>query len=193
MTINEFGDKPLRSQPTRDRILEAARLIFGRDGYDHATIRGIAAEADINPAMVMRYYRNKETLFAAVTDFKMNMSAYADVPKSRLGETLVRRVLENWDSPDTGPGRRAILLTAMSNEAAREKFIGQTQGQYAELLRRFGPSKQLAGVAALIGSQVVGLLVTRYILRVPEIASQSHEYLIREVGKTLQGYMRNLT
>ena len=193
MKINELENRPLRSQPTRDRILQAARLIFGRDGYDHATIRGIAAEANINPAMVMRYYRNKETLFAAVTNFKMNMSAYADVPKSRLGEALVRRILENWESPETGASRRAVLLTAMSNDAARLKFIGQFEGQYAELLKPFGPSKQLANVTALIGSQVVGLLVTRYVLRVPEIASQSHEYLIREVGRTLQGYMRKLT
>ena len=193
MKINDLEDKPLRSQPTRDRILEAARLLFGRDGYDHATIRGIAAEANINPAMVMRYYRNKETLFAAVTNFKMNMSAYADVPKSRLGEALVRRILENWESPETGASRRAILLTAMSNDAARVKFISQFENQYAELLKRFGPSKQLANVTALIGSQVVGLLVSRYILRVPEIVSQSNEYLIREVGRSLQGYMRNLT
>jgi AcrR family transcriptional regulator len=193
MKINELEDKPLRSQPTRDRILEAARLIFGRDGYDHATIRGIAAEANINPAMVMRYYRNKETLFAALTNFKMNMSAYADVPKSRLGEALVRRILENWESRETGASRRAILLTAMSNDAARVKFISQYESQYAELLKRFGPSKQLANVTALIGSQVVGLLVSRYILRVPEIESQSNEYLIREVGRSLQGYMRNLT
>jgi AcrR family transcriptional regulator len=193
MKINDLENKPLRSQPTRDRILEAARVIFGRDGYDHATIRGIAAEANINPAMVMRYYRNKETLFAAVTNFKMNISAYADVPKSRLGEALVRRVLENWESPETGPSRRAVLLTAMSNDAARVKFIGQYESQYAELLKPFGPSKQLTSVTALIGSQVIGLLVARYVLRVPEIASQSHEYLIREVGRTLQGYMRNLT
>lgn len=193
MKINELENRPLRSQPTRDRILDAARLIFGRDGYDHATIRGIAAEANINPAMVMRYYRNKETLFAAVTNFKMNMSAYADVPKSRLGEALVRRILENWESPETGASRRAVLLTAMSNDAARVKFIGQFESQYVELLKPFGPSKQLANVTALIGSQVVGLLVARYVLRVPEIASLSHEYLIREVGRTLQGYMRKLT
>jgi AcrR family transcriptional regulator len=193
MKNNVLENKPLRSQPTRDRILEAARLIFGRDGYDHATIRGIAAEANINPAMVMRYYRNKETLFAAVTDFKLNMSAYAGVPKSRLGEALVRRVLENWESPESGASRRAILLTAMTNDAARVKFIGQYENQYAELLKRFGPSKQLASVTALIGSQVIGLLVARYVLRVPEIASQSNEYLIREVGRTVQGYMRKLT
>jgi Tetracyclin repressor-like, C-terminal domain len=86
-----------------------------------------------------------------------------------------------------------VLLTAMSNDAARVKFIGQFESQYVELLKPFGSSKQLANVTALIGSQVVGLLVTRYVLRVPEMASLSHEYLIREVGRTLQGYMRKLT
>lgn len=193
MTFNELESKPLRSQPTRDRILDAARLIFGRDGYDHATIRAIAAAADINPAMVMRYYSNKETLFTAVTDFQVYFSDFATVPKSRLGETMVHRMLEAWESPESGASRRAILLTAMSNEAVRAKVIGQFKNQYAELLKRFESSNKVADAAALIGTQVVGLLVTRYILRVPEVASQSHEYLIREVGRTLQGYMRNMT
>jgi AcrR family transcriptional regulator len=193
MTFNELESKPLRSQPTRDRILDAARLIFGRDGYDHATIRAIAAAADINPAMVMRYYSNKETLFTAVTDFQVDFSDFATVPKSRLGETMVHRMLEAWESPESGASRRAILLTAMSNEAVRAKVIGQFKNQYAELLKRFESSNKVADAAALIGTQVVGLLVTRYILRVPEVASQSHEYLIREVGRTLQGYMRNMT
>jgi AcrR family transcriptional regulator len=193
MTFNELESKPLRSQPTRDRILDAARLIFGRDGYDHATIRAIAAAADINPAMVMRYYSNKETLFTAVTDFQVDFSDFATVPKSRLGETMVHRMLEAWERPESGASRRAILLTAMSNEAVRAKVIGQFKNQYAELLKRFESSNKVADAAALIGTQVVGLLVTRYILRVPEVASQSHEYLIREVGRTLQGYMRNMT
>ena len=48
------------------------------------------------------------------------------------------------------------------------------------------------GVAALIGTQILGLQVSRYILRLPEIVSQSHDFLIREVGRTLQGYMRDL-
>ena len=56
-----------------------------------------------------------------------------------------------------------------------QKFMGQYGSRHAELMKPFGPSKQLPNVIALIGSQVVGLLVTRYILRVPEIASQSHE------------------
>jgi AcrR family transcriptional regulator len=192
MTINDLKKQPLRSQPTRDRILQAARLIFGRDGYDHATIRSIASEADINPAMVMRYYGNKEALFAAVTEAKPDLSAFVDVPKSRLGEAMVRVLLEAWESPETAATRRAILLTAMSNEAARAKFMSQIQDSYLELLKRFGTPKEVGNAAALIGTQVVGLVVMRYILRVPAVVSQSHEYLIREVGRAIQGYMRNI-
>ena len=80
--------KPLRSQPTRDRILKAAKFIFGRDGYDHATIRAIADEADINPAMVMRYYGNKEALFAAVTDFQVDFSAWKSVTAANNASLL---------------------------------------------------------------------------------------------------------
>jgi AcrR family transcriptional regulator len=192
MNINKLEKPALRSQPTRDRILEAARLIFGRDGYDHATIRSIAAQADINPAMVMRYYGNKERLFAAVTEAKPDISAFDAVPKSRLGEHIVRKLLEAWESPDTAATRRAILLTAISNETARAKFMGQSQDSYLELLQRFGSANEVGSAAALIASQVMGLVMMRYILRVPTVVAQSREYLIREVGRALQGYMRNI-
>jgi AcrR family transcriptional regulator len=192
MKINELKSKPLRSQPTRDRILQAARVVFGRDGYEKATIRAIAAEADINHTMVIRYYQNKEALFAAATEFKIDMNAYANVPKSKVGEMIVRRILEMWESPDSGPGRRAMLLTALSNESAREKFLEQARNQYVQLLTQFGTVRQGGGVAALIGTQVLGLIVSRYILRSPEVVTLSNEFLIREVGRTLQSYMREL-
>jgi AcrR family transcriptional regulator len=190
MTINDLNKPPLRSQPTRDRILEAAKLIFGRDGYDHATIRAIAAEAAINPAMVMRYYGNKDALFAAVTDFKPDVSALAQVPRSRLGETIVRRMLDTWDSPETGPGRRAMLLSALTNETARIKFSGQFINVYAKMLAADGAAKNSEVVIALIATQVIGLLVTRYLLVAPSVTSLSREQLIREVGRTLQNYIR---
>jgi AcrR family transcriptional regulator len=188
--INDLGKPPLRSQPTRDRILEAAKLIFGRDGYDHATIRAIAAEADINPAMVMRYYGNKDALFAAVTNFQTDLSAVAKVPRSRLGETIVRRMLDTWDNPQTGPGRRAMLLSALTNETARSKFSGQFLDVYAKMLGADGASKSSETAIALIASQVIGLLVTRYIMVGSSVASLPREQLIREVGRTLQNYIR---
>jgi AcrR family transcriptional regulator len=190
LEINDLKKPPLRSQPTRDRILEAAKLIFGRDGYDHATIRAIAAEADINPAMVMRYYGNKDTLFAAVTNFQPDVSALAKVPRARLGETIVRRMLDTWENPQTGPGRRAMLLSALSNETARLKFSSQFMDVYAKMLAPAVASRNSEMAIALIASQVIGLLVTRYIMPNSSVASLSREEVIREVGRTLQNYIR---
>jgi AcrR family transcriptional regulator len=190
MTINDLNKPPLRSQPTRDRILEAAKLIFGRDGYDHATIRAIAAEADINPAMVMRYYGNKDALFAAVTNFQPDLTTLAKVPRSRLGETIVRRILDTWENPQTGPGRRAMLLSALTNETARAKFSGQFLDVYAKMLAAEGASKSGEVAIALIATQVIGLLVTRFILAAPSVTVLPREQLIQEVGRTLQNYIR---
>jgi AcrR family transcriptional regulator len=190
LDINDLKKPALRSQPTRDRILEAAKLIFGRDGYDHATIRAIAAEADINPAMVMRYYGNKDALFAAVTNFQPDISALAKVPRSRLGETIVRRMLDTWENPETGPGRRAMLLSALSNETARLKFSSQFMDVYAKMLAPESASKNGDIALALIASQVIGLLVTRYIMPNSWVASLSREQVIHEIGRTLQNYIR---
>jgi AcrR family transcriptional regulator len=181
--------RPLRSQPTRDRILQAARAIFGRDGYDHATIRGIAAEAKINPAMVMRYFGNKESLFAAVTELrKLNTADFAGTPKSRLGEAMVRDVLRSWEDPQTGPAQRAMLIAAASSEAARAKWM-RYRDQYVGLLEPLA-SRPLAGDAtALLRSQLNGLVLARYVLRLPEVVAIPSETLIREVGRVVQGYI----
>jgi AcrR family transcriptional regulator len=188
----DLQTKPLRSQPTRDRILKAATRIFGREGYDHATIRAIAAEADINPAMVMRYYGSKEALFVAATKFDVDHSALASIAKDQYGETIVRRVLQNWEDPQTGPARRAMLLASMTNETARAKFVDEATEQYRELLRAFGATENLQRVAVLIAAQVVGLVVMRYILRSPAMLAQTHEQLIREIGRTIQNYLAQL-
>jgi AcrR family transcriptional regulator len=190
MENKDLEQRPLRSQPTRDRILEAARRIFARDGYDRATIRAIAAEADINPAMVMRYYGSKDGLFTAVTDYLPRWEGLESVPLAELGETLVRRVLDNWENPENGPTQRAILRASLSSDAARAKYAQQAQNQYIALLGVIGKSKQAQVARALIGTQIIGLLVGRYILRVPALTAMPRETLIREVGRTIQNYIR---
>jgi AcrR family transcriptional regulator len=87
------GRKPLRSQPTRDGILEAARRTFGEEGYDRTTIRSVAAAADIHPSMVMRYYGSKEGLFAAAAAFDLELPDLSKVPRREIGRTLVSHLL----------------------------------------------------------------------------------------------------
>ena len=97
-------EKPLRSQPTRDRILAEARRIFGEQGYDRATIRAIGAAADIHPSMVMRYYGSKEGLFTAAVNFDLQIPDLSTVPREEAGRALVRHFLQNdLGSPDGNP------------------------------------------------------------------------------------------
>jgi AcrR family transcriptional regulator len=193
MPSNDLPVKPLRSQPTRDRIMAAAKKIFGRDGFDVATIRAIAAEADINPAMVMRYFGSKELLFAAVTTLKIDRGYLARVPKGKIGEAIIRDGLDRWDDPQWGNNVIAMVRTSMSNPAAREKFnngyMESLAALQSALLEHHG-IKLSKEIVALIATQALGVLIARYVLRLEPVTKIPRETLIREVGRALQNYLR---
>ena len=86
-------DRPRRSEPTRQAILQAARVRFATDGYDRATIRAIAADAGIDPSLVMRYFGSKEQLFVAATDFDLHTPDLAASPPQERGARLVRHFI----------------------------------------------------------------------------------------------------
>src|SRR5689334_15268484 len=122
---------PRRSEPTRAAILAAARNRFAADGYERATIRAIAADAGIDPAMVMRYYGNKEKLFAAAADFDLRLPDLAGVPAAGRGAALVRHFLRRWESDGTFV---ALLRAAVTNEAARDRMLDIFATQLAPLV-----------------------------------------------------------
>src|SRR4051794_34642851 len=108
-----------RSEETRGAILAAARRRFAADGYERATIRAIAADAGIDPSMVMRYYGSKDGLFAAAVDVDLRLPDLSGITPERLGETLVRHFLDRWDQDDV---LVLLLRTAISSEAAAERL-----------------------------------------------------------------------
>src|SRR5580698_9073234 len=194
MPAKDLPAKPLRSQPTRDRIMAAAKRIFGRDGYDVATIRAIAAEADINPAMVMRYFGSKELLFAAVTTLKIDRSYIAKIPKGKIGEAIIRDGLDRWDDPQWGNNVIAMVRTSVSNPAVRERFNqGYTQslGDLRKALAEHHGIEVSEAAVALLATQVLGILIARYILRIETVVETPRETLIREVGRSLQRYLHS--
>src|SRR3954468_13103455 len=91
---------PRRSDATKAAILAAAREHFGKCGYQAATSRPIAASANIDPAMVMRYYGNKEGLFAAAADFDLRLPDLQGVPSDDVGTVLVEHFLERWEDDE---------------------------------------------------------------------------------------------
>src|SRR5213076_3047528 len=120
----------------KGRILAAARKHFAASGYERATIRAIAADAGIDPALVMRYFGNKEKLFAAAADFDLRLPDLTAQPRSRAGAAFVHHFVERWEADDTF---MALLRVAMTNEAA------------AKQVRTVLASQVLPAVAALSG------------------------------------------
>ena len=111
---------------TREAILAAARKRFGDHGYDGATIRGIAADAGVDAALVHHFYGSKEHLFAAAMRLPVHpgeIVAAALAPGARepgrpLGEHLLRAVLGAWDVAEVRATFLGLLRSAVTSEQA---------------------------------------------------------------------------
>ncbi|GED08600.1 TetR/AcrR family transcriptional regulator [Cellulosimicrobium cellulans] len=187
------GRRPGRSD-TRADILSAARDAFAEHGYDRATVRAIATRAGVDAAMVHHWFGTKERLFQAAVDVPFDPRELlldgAPDGEARLGEHVVRTLLRAWDSP-RGRVALALLRSATSSERAarmlRELVLAWV---VRPTVARSEPDPHRAAWrSALMASQLAGLVVARYVLRVEPLAGAPAETVVGAVGPTIQGYL----
>jgi AcrR family transcriptional regulator len=179
--------RPKRSDATRAAILSAARERFAADGYERATIRAIAADAGIDPAMVMRYYGSKDKLFAAAAEFDLRLPDVAAIPRSRLGATLVGHFLDRWEGDET---MLALLRAAVTNEVAAERMRAIFSAQLGPAVAKTGLTPARARTrAGLVATQMLGLALCRYALRLPPVVALSRADVVEWLGPTIQRYL----
>jgi len=176
---------------TRDKILAAARTHFGGVGYDGATFRGIAAAAKVDPKLVMHYFESKEGVFRAAVDFPMDPAEF--IPGllapglDGLGARLAHFFLEIWDSPAGSPLLALIRSVVASDSAAslmREFVSREILARVAEALELDQPQLR----ASLAASQLIGLAMLRYVVKVEPLASASPGDVAAWIGPALQRY-----
>lgn len=170
---------------TKAAILAAARQRFAADGYEKATIRAVAADAGIDPAMVMRYFGNKEGLFASAAEFDLRLPDLSRVPRERLGETVIRHFLQRWQADDV---LQVLLRTGVTNDAAAARVREVFAIQLAPTMGRLAKDRA-ASRATLVASQVLGMALCRYILKFPPAVDMSDEEVIEWLAPTLQRYL----
>ncbi|MGY0024072.1 TetR family transcriptional regulator [Streptomyces sp. cg35] len=176
-----------RSDATRATILAAARERFAADGYERATIRAIAGDARIDPSMVMRYFTNKEGLFAAAVAVDLELPDPAGVPRDELGRALVTRFLDLWEENEV---LTALLRVGVTNPAAAERIQGVLRDQLIPVARQVCPvPEQAPARAALCASQVLGLALTRYVLRFPASVALDRAEIVDWLAPTVQRYL----
>jgi len=176
-----------RSDGTKAAILAAARERFAAEGYERATIRSIAADAAIDPAMVMRYYGSKEKLFAAAAEFDLRLPDLSALARRSAGKALVKHLLERWESDDT---LKALLRAAVTNEAAAERMRTIFSAQLRPAIAAFSGDPATAGTrAGLIATQALGLALCRYVLRLPPVVIMERAEVVEWIGPTFQRYL----
>jgi AcrR family transcriptional regulator len=176
-----------RSDRTRAAILTAARERFAADGYERATIRAIAADAAIDPAMVMRYYGSKEKLFAAAAEFDLRLPDLSLLPRDQVGAALIRHFLERWEGDDT---LLALLRAGVTNQAAAERMRRLLADQLVPVIAKLTGSTADARVrAGLVASQALGLALCRYVLALPPVTGLDRPELVAWLSPVLQHYL----
>jgi AcrR family transcriptional regulator len=173
------------SAETKSVILAAARQLFAESGYERATIRAIAADANIDPAMVMRYFGNKEQLFAAVADFDLELPDFADLDHDEVGARIVAYFMDRWERDEA---LVVLLRSATTNPEAAQRMRETFAGQLLPVIAKVNPDAPERR-AGLIATQVLGLALCRYVLRLPPVVAMSHEEVVSSLGPTVQRYL----
>ena len=173
------------SAETKALILAAARERFATTGYQAATIRAIAADAHIDPSMVMRYFGNKDQLFAAAAEFDLRFPDLSGVPKTELGAALVTHFLDRWTQDE---GLIVLLRSSTTNADAAARMQSIFADQLRPAIARLRPTDP-ARCAGLIATQVLGMAMCRFVLKLPPIVAMSDGDLVHWLAPTLQRYL----
>ena len=186
------GRRPGTSK-TREAILDAARAGFADQGFNATSVRAIAARAGVDPALVHHYFGTKDELFAAAMELPVDpaavLPALIEPGLDGLGERLVRFFLSVWDQPAPRARIQGVLRSALTHEAAaallRDFVSRQILGRVAAAVDK--PDAELR--ASLVGSQLVGLGLLRYLVGVEPLASADGETVVAAVAPTVQRYL----
>lgn len=177
---------------TREAIADAARAQFAELGFDRATIRGIAAAAGVDPALVVHFFGRKDALFRAVMTLPPEvgdaMAALADGDR----ETIGRRLAELVAGLMANPRSRAVLLGRIRGASSHDEAADLVREGVTRDLQRLvsaitddEPEKR----AALVGSQIVGLAFARHVVGIEPLASLSAAELVDAIAPTFQHYL----
>lgn len=183
-----------KSGDTKARILDAATAEFGEHGYEATSMRAIARRAGVDPSLVHHYFDDKQSLVAEVVSVPLRpdhvVQDALEAPIDELGERLVRAVLGAWDSGAVRPAAIAALRSAIGH------------GPVARMLREFLRREIMHRIASALGdvddaelraelaaSQLVGVIMVRYVMAFEPVASVDVEELVRRVGPAVQWHL----
>lgn len=185
----EKKKKATKSSKTKENIIACASSLFSKHGYENTTIRDIASEANIDPALVIRYFGSKDRLFAKISHFDLRLDTISSDARKMIGPHMVKHFLHVWEDGDNSNGMQVLLRSAASNPEVAQKLQDIFQEQVfpfiANTTGRVGAEKR----ASFVATQLLGLAMCRYIFRIEPVVKLPQAEIISVIGGTIQNYL----
>ncbi len=177
-------------ETTREAILDAAAGLFAERGFERASMRAIATAAGTDPGMIRHWFGDKEGLVAATVADRTPLvgrlaSVLADASPGR-GRRLADAYLGLWEDDETGPILMALVRSSVAGSSVPAALRQVMGGGVMD--REFAGAPDDTGLA-LVGSHMLGVALTRFVVRVPYMVSIPREVLLDELGPVLDGYL----
>jgi AcrR family transcriptional regulator len=179
---------------SREAILASARKLFAEQGFEGTSLRQVAREASVDPAMVHHFFRGKDELFAVSVELPADpaevLAGVGSTEPGARAEAIVRAVLRLWESP-AQYGLAAFVRgtigskakTAMLREVVNRTILSRVMAGVP------GPAEEVRLRGNLVASQVMGLMLTRYVIRLEPLASATQDDVVRMVAPNIQHYL----
>ncbi|MGH3852952.1 MAG: TetR/AcrR family transcriptional regulator [Pseudonocardiaceae bacterium] len=185
------GRRPA-GENTRAALLDAARVEFAERGFDGATVRAIAQRAEVDPAMVNHWFGGKEALFAAAMEIPVDpdkiVHSIVGGDPERSAERILRTFLSVWDAE--GGGALAALMRSVASHEGAARMMREFLGRviFGRVVPAVAPDQHELR-AALCGTQIAGLSMIRYVIRLEPLASADHDTVVTAIAPNLQRYL----
>jgi len=174
-------------------ILKAASKEFAHAGFEGTSLRSVARRASVDPALVHHYFKDKSDLFIQTMNIPVNpgdiIGQAVTAPLDELGYALTRALISTWRKPAfRTPAIAMVRGLISSNNATKilKPFIQK------EVFSRIGsrlPEETADARIAMVASQFIGLIITRYVVGLEPLASMDDDQVIELVAPTIQRYL----
>ncbi len=179
---------------TRDEILAVARRRFATRGYDATSLRGIATDAKVDPALLIHYFGTKEGLFAAATGLPTRLSDLfarpEDASLAEFSESLVRVYLQFVDSDRSRNAILALVRSAVSHEQAATMLREFLAAELLPVIGSFTDHENAPLRASLVAAQLIGIAMMRHVVRLGPVARASQDEIVALVVPVIEQYLR---
>jgi AcrR family transcriptional regulator len=177
----------------REDIVRAARRAFAERGYDDVSLRAVARDAGVDPALIHHYFPDKAELFAATMAIPVRPDRIvAEIlagPHDAIGASIVRAIVTRFEDPGVRGPILTLVRTALGHEFAarmlRQFLLREVLHRIAEALEL--PDGELR--ASFAATQIIGLIIARYGIRIGPLAEASPDEVIARIGPVVQWHL----